>query len=101
MAIPIRLSRHWALTARVAVATVGGYAFTWGFVALVTSTLFLAGLDFHDAETLALLSAFLVYLGLFLWAFVAPSLVRVGTVFAMGAILMTGAAWGLQQTILG
>lgn len=87
--------------ARIAAAIVGGYAFTWGFTALGIAGLVALGVDFHEAETGVLLLAFLVFLGLFLWAFAAASVVRVWILLGGGAVLMTAAAWALQRALLG
>lgn len=100
MAISAIPSHHLALAARVLAASVGGYGFTWGFVALGISALSVFDVDFHDAESITLITAIFVYLCLFLWAFCAPSFVRVCTVLGVGTILMVGGAWGLQQAIL-
>lgn len=37
---------------RVAAAVVGGYAFTWGFIALGAMALFAAGMDLAEARNL-------------------------------------------------
>lgn len=92
-------TRH--LVARIAAALLGSYGFTWGFCALGITGLTALGVSFHTAEASVMLLAFLVYLGLFLWSFAAPSLVRVWAVLAGGALLMTAAAWALQRTLLG
>ena len=86
--------------ARVTAGLGGGYAFTWGVTALGTALLVALGVAFHEAETAMLLLAFLVFLVVFLWAFAAPSLARVGLVLTGGAALMLAAAWGLQQVLL-
>ncbi|HEX6734033.1 MAG TPA: hypothetical protein VF096_04400, partial [Azonexus sp.] len=78
----------------------GGYACTWGVVALGVAGLVALGADFHAAEMTMLLLAFLVFLLLFIWAFAATSLVRVWTVLGGGALIMTAAAWGLQRFLL-
>ncbi|AVS73753.1 iron uptake protein [Paracidovorax cattleyae] len=78
----------------------GGYAFTWGFIALGIGLLFAAGMDFHDAETLGYILGFLAFLVAFLWAFAARSLARVWLVLAGGGALMTGAAWLVQRALL-
>ena len=39
---------------RIAAAVFGGYAFTWGFIALGVVLMFAAGMEFHDAEHLGL-----------------------------------------------
>lgn len=88
------------IVARITAALLGGYAFTWGFVALGVAGLVALGVDFHEAETALLLLAFLVFLPLFLWAFAAASLARVWAVLGGGAVLMTAAAWGLQRVLL-
>jgi len=62
---------------RIAAAILGGYAFTWGLMALGVVLLCAAGMEFHDAEHLGYIIGFLVYLSVFLWAFASCSLVRV------------------------
>lgn len=88
---------HIAL--RIATALLGGYVFTWGFMALGMAGLFALGLEFHDAESLSAIVGILLYLAVFLWAFAARSLRRVWLVLAGGGALMAGAAslvqWGL------
>ncbi|MBK1674982.1 iron uptake protein [Ectothiorhodospira shaposhnikovii] len=91
---------HLFVVARIAAALLGGYAFTWGFTAFGITGLVALGGDFHEAETALMLIAFLVYLPLFLWAFVATSLFRVWAVLGGGALVMTAVAWGLQQVLL-
>jgi len=85
---------------RIAAGMVGGYAFTWGFIALVIASLFAARLDFHDAETLGTILGFIVFLVVFLWAFAARSVLRVWGVLAGGGALMAGAAWLVQRALL-
>lgn len=85
---------------RVAAALLGGYAFTWGLTAFGMAGLVALGVDFHEAELTLMLLAFPVFLGLFLWAFAAVSVVRVWAVLISGAVLMTAAAWGLQRSML-
>ena len=86
---------------RVAAALLGGYLFTWGFTAVGLAGLVALGVDFHEAEMVTYLLAFLLFLGLFLWAFAAANIARVWAILGSGAALMTAAAWGLQQSILG
>lgn len=86
---------------RVTAALLGGYAFTWGFTALGITGLVAAGTDYHEAETAMLMVAFLVFLGIFLWAFATASLKRVWLVMTAGPVLMSGAAWALQQSLIG
>ena len=85
---------------RIAAGMLGGYAFTWGFIALVITSLFAARLDFHDAETLATILGFLVFLVVFLWAFAARSVLRVWLVLAGGGALMVGGASLVQHALL-
>ncbi|MFX0590856.1 hypothetical protein ACOARS_12085, partial [Glaesserella parasuis] len=72
---------------RIAAAVFGGYAFTWGFIALGVALMFAAGMEFHDAEHLGYILGFLVFLTVFLWAFAAQSLPRVWAVLAGGGIV--------------
>jgi len=85
---------HLAL--RLACALLGGYAFTWGFVALGTAGLFALGMEFHDAEHLSSMLGLLLYLAVFLWAFAARSLRRVAWVLLGGGALMVALASLLQ-----
>lgn len=89
-----------AVLHRLAAALLGSYAFTWGFTALGVAALVALGVDFHEAETAMLLLAFLVFLGLFLWAFAATQLSRVWAVLGGGALCMTAAALAWQQFLL-
>jgi len=89
-----------SITHRLAAALLGGYAFTWGLVALGVASMVALGVDFHEAEKALLLLAFLVFLPLFLWAFAATSLARVWAVLGGGAVFMTAVAWGLQRVLL-
>ncbi|MDM0089418.1 MULTISPECIES: iron uptake protein [unclassified Variovorax] len=88
------------LASRIAAGMLGGYAFTWGFIALLIGLLFAAKMEFHDAEALGYILGFIVFLGVFLWAFSARSLARVWLVLAGGGALMTGAAWLVQRALL-
>ena len=85
---------------RIAAGMLGGYAFTWGFIAFAIVMLFAASMDFHDAEALGYILGFVVFLLAFLWAFAARSLARVWLVLAGGGALMSGAAWLVQRTLL-
>jgi len=85
---------------RIAAGMLGGYAFTWGFIALAITSLFAARLDFHDAETLGTILGFIVFLVVFLWAFAARSVLRVWGVLAGGGALMAGGAWLVQCALL-
>lgn len=90
---------HWVVN-RVLSAVLGGYVFTWGFSSLGIAGLAALGVDFHEAETGVLMLAFLVFLGVFLWAFASSSVARVWAVLAGGGALMTLSAWLIQQSML-
>lgn len=76
------------IVARVCAAVFGGYAFSWGVVAAITSLLFAAGLEFHDAEFMGGLSGLLAYLVVFLWTFAASRLAWVWLVLLGGGGLL-------------
>lgn len=88
------------IASRIAAGVLGGYAFTWGFIALLVGTMFAAQMEFHDAEALGYILGFIVFLVVFLWAFVAASIGRVWVVLAGGGALMTGAAWLVQRALI-
>jgi len=87
------------ITARVAASLFGGYVFTWGFTVLGIALLLLVGVSYHEAQTLAYLLAFLVFLTVFCWAFAAPRVLRVWAVLGGGGAAMTGAAWLLTRLL--
>jgi hypothetical protein len=89
----------WVIN-RILSALAGGYAFTWGFASLGIAGLAALGVDFHEAETGVLMLAFLVFLGVFLWAFACSSVARVWSVLAGGGGLMTLSALLIQQNML-
>lgn len=84
---------------RIAASLLGGWAFTWGFVALGVTLLVAAGMPYGEALSLLYMLAFLLFLGLFLWAMAAPSLARVWAVLAGGAAAMTLLAWWLTRSL--
>ena len=100
MSTRARQLRWPEVSARVAAAVFGAYAFSWGFAAAGVAALVGLGVDYHDAEMALLMLAWLVFLGLFLWSFAAASVVRVGTVLAGGAALQFTAAWAIQRALL-
>ena len=95
------MTQYLPIINRVVAALLGGYSFTWGFCALGVAGLAALGVSFHEAETGVMLLAFLLFLGLFLWACAANSMVKVWVVFAGGAAAMTGAALAIQQLLVG
>lgn len=85
---------------RIAAAVLGGYAFTWGLMALGVALLFAMGMEFHDAEHLSYIIGFLVYLTVFLWAFASRSLLRVWLLLAGGGVFMVLLASLLQSLLI-
>lgn len=88
------------IVARTATAVFGGYAFTWGLIALNVALLYSAGAEFHDAESLGYIIGFLVYLGVFLWAFATPHLKRVAVILVGAGLLMTASASLIQSLLI-
>ena len=84
---------------RIASALLGGYAFVWGVVSFGIAGLVRLGVAYDQARMALMLLAFLVFLGVFLWAFAAPSLARVWVVLAGGGAALTAAAWALQRSL--
>lgn len=78
----------------------GGYVFTYGFVALATLLGFWLGLYFAESESLAYMLAFIVYLVAILWGFAARGVARVWLVLAGGGIAMSFAAWALSRATI-
>lgn len=89
----------WHIVSRVGASLLGGYAFVWGFATLGVALLLRAGMPFDDARTLVHLSAFLVFLVVFCWAFAAARVARVWVVLAGGGAAMTAAAWLLTRPL--
>jgi len=90
--------RH--IASRTAVALLGGYAFTWGIVALGVAGLYAAGMEFHDAEHLSYIIGLLVFLTAFLVAFATRALGRTALVLVGGGALMSAVAWWLQSLLV-
>ena len=90
--------RH--IASRTAVAILGGYAFTWGVVALGIALMYTAGMEFHDAEHLSYIVGLLAFLLAFLVAFAARGLRRVALVLVGGGALMAAAASWVQGLII-
>lgn len=88
------------VTSRIGAGLLGSYAFVWGFVTLVAVLGTAAGMSFGDAQTLAYLFAFLVFLLCFCWAFAARSIVRVWLVLGIGAAVMSGLGWFASSTLI-
>jgi hypothetical protein len=88
-----------SITSRVAASLVGGYVFTWGFAVCGIALLVLAGMSYHEAQTLIFILAFIVFLVVFCWAFAAARVARVWVVLAGGGAAMTLAAWMLTRAL--
>ncbi len=88
------------VVSRVAASLLGGYACTWGFAALGIAGLTILGMPFGDAQTLINLLAFLVFLAVFCWAFVARSVVRVWSTLLGSGGVMTLAGWLLSRAFI-
>jgi hypothetical protein len=88
------------ILARIVAGLGGGWVFTWGVVTLGISGGVAAGVEYDDVRTLMYLLAFLVFLGAFLWAFAAKSVLRVLLVLAGGGAVMTGAAWLITRSLV-
>ncbi|MFZ6640143.1 iron uptake protein [Undibacterium sp. TC4M20W] len=88
------------LAHRFVVAILGAYIFSWGFITLGMAGLFALGMSFHDAEHLSSMLVFLVYLGAFLWAFIAKSMLRLWLLLGGGGALMAVCASALQHTLV-
>lgn len=87
------------ILSRVLAATLGGYAFTWGFIALGAMALLGAGMDFAEAHSLVLMLGLLLFLSMFCWAFIHHSLTRVWLVLAGGGSVMTLVGWLLSRVL--
>lgn len=97
---PSGFVKSLSLLSRITASLLGGWVFTWGFVSLGIALLVAAGVRYGDAQTLMYLLAFLVFLGMFLWAFAVASVWRVWLVLAPGGAAMAGCAWLLQRSLV-
>ncbi|WP_245785341.1 iron uptake protein [Paracidovorax wautersii] len=87
------------MAARTLLAIFGGYAFCWGLIALCAALTFPLDAELHDGETLGSILALLIYPAVFLWAFAARSLWRVGAVTVGGGALMAVVASLIQMRL--
>ncbi|MCW5581712.1 MAG: iron uptake protein [Luteimonas sp.] len=88
------------LLARIIAATLGGYAFAWGFIAAGASLMFAAGMGFHDAEFLASLLGMLAFLVAFLWAIAERRLWLVWTVLLGGGMVLAATGSLVQSALV-
>jgi hypothetical protein len=93
------MTRRGALLSRICASLVGGYAFVGGFTMMCITLGVAAGLRYADAQTLARLLAFFVFLVAFLWAYVASTAARVWFTLAGGGLAMSLAAWALAAAL--
>jgi hypothetical protein len=99
IARPLR-QRRLQFAARLAAAVLGGYAFTWGFIAAAMAVLFKAGMEFHDAEFLASALGLLLFLALFLYIVASrrrPAMIWLALLG--GGALLAAAASLLQASV--
>lgn len=87
------------IASRVCAGALGGYAFTWGFIALGAMGLFALGMELDEASSLVSMLGFVLFLVMFCWAFISPNLVKVWGVLAGGGAVMTLAGWLLSRTL--
>jgi hypothetical protein len=88
------------MISRIGAALLGGYAFTWGVTVLGIATAVAAGVAYDEARTRMMLAAFLVYLGVFLWAFAGQRLALIWAVLLGGGAGMTAVAWLWQRALV-
>jgi hypothetical protein len=83
---------------RLVAAIGGGYAVSAGLAALAARVLpVTTAMPRSEAVVLASMLAFLVYLGLLIWGFAEPSLVRLCVILAAVGIVSWGGALGLVR----
>jgi hypothetical protein len=88
------------VVSRVAASLLGGYGFVFGFTTLGVAAGVALGMDFHDAEALLYLLAFLLFVACFFWAFMARRVSVVWAVLAGGGGLFTLAGWLLARSLV-
>lgn len=89
----------WHVISRIGAGVLGGYAFTWGFIALGAALLIAGGTEFHEASSLTSMLGLLIYLFVFCWSFIAARLAVVWLVLAGGGAFMTLAGWWLSRSL--
>ncbi len=73
---------------RVTAGLLGGYAFVWSFVTFGIAALVTAGMEYDQAWMLVMLLAFVVFLGVLLWAIAARSVLRVWLTLGTGVLVL-------------
>jgi hypothetical protein len=90
------------LILRLAAAIGGGYGVSAGLAALAAVALpATTAMPRSEAVVLASMLAFLVYLGLLIWGFAEPNLVRLCLILAVVGIVSWGGALGLVRLASG
>ena len=79
----ITASQNGSRAARVAVAAIGGYAFTNGYIALVGALLSRLGLATGEAVAFATMTGLLVFLGVVVLAVATKALLRTTALIAV------------------
>lgn len=91
-----------AIIVRLVAAIGGGYAVSAGLAALAARVLpATTPMPPREAVVLSSMLAFLVYLGLLIWAFAEPSLVRLCLILGAVGIVSWGGALGLVRLANG
>jgi hypothetical protein len=88
------------IASRITASFAGGYFFVWGITTLGIGLAVLLGMPYAEAQTLLYMLAFLIYVGVFCWAYVASSLTKVWIVLAGGGLVMTILGWWLGHLSL-
>jgi hypothetical protein len=87
---------------RLVAAIGGGYAVSAGLAALAARALpVTTAMPAREAVVLVSMLAFLVYLGLLIWGFAEPSLLRLCLILAAVGIVSWGGAFGLVRLASG
>ncbi|MFG6449396.1 iron uptake protein [Roseateles sp. BYS180W] len=88
------------IVSRTAAALLGSYIACWGLAAFGIALAVTLGADFEDAQAVAAMLVFLVFLCGFLWAFGTQRLAAVWRVqMGLGLVLTVLAQW-LQQRLV-
>ncbi len=86
---------------RILAAALGGYAFTSGYVASASTLLFVFGVTRGEAAILAVMTAFLMWLVVALWALGSSHPVRTAGLIVLASIVMLCAPPQLLQCLDG
>ena len=98
--LAFRMRTRLTITRRLVATLLGSFAFTWGLVAVGVAGLSALEVDYHEAEVVLMLLAFVVFLPLFLWSFASPRQGRVMVLLFGGAVFLVASAWAIQRALL-